>query len=76
MLLVILNVFDVYKRIGRCMNWDVFMFDESSEEGTRSEVAGKDEFRIRRDALPDGEIGEYRKVEDSSTISDSEAIFL
>lgn len=51
MLLVILNVFDVYKRIGRCMNWDVFMFDESSEEGTRSEVAGKDEFRIRRDAL-------------------------
>jgi hypothetical protein len=33
------------------MNWDVFMFDESSEEGTRSEIAGKDEFRIRRDAL-------------------------
>jgi hypothetical protein len=51
MLLVVLNAFDVYKRIGRCMNWDVFMFDESSEEGTRSEIAGKDEFRIRRDAL-------------------------
>lgn len=64
---MVLNAFDVFKRIGKCIGTDVFLFDESGDETTKSENVGKEEFQARRDTLPDAQTGEYLKVEDTTS---------